>query len=167
MGWHCLRPSDFEYTQEMDVFDLFQVNLYHGWVIDPENSQLSEVALFCCAFLLSFLPSLYFSRQIESERKSTWICGSIRNIPLSLSRPCAQVVGSKGYNQLVEMAVEASSVLSARESVDFCALVFAATSVISVVPSCCGCAFFGFVIVVVGFRVVVVVIPCCWGWCWS
>ena len=62
------RPSDFEYTQEMDVFDLFQVNLYHGWVIDPENSQLSEV------------------------------------------------VGSKGYNQLVEMAVEASSVLSAREN---------------------------------------------------
>ena len=33
-------PSDFEYTQEMAVFDLLGINLYHGWVIDPTDDRL-------------------------------------------------------------------------------------------------------------------------------
>lgn len=32
--------SDFEYTREMDIFDLFSINLYHGWLIDPQDSEL-------------------------------------------------------------------------------------------------------------------------------
>jgi hypothetical protein len=28
---------DFEYTRELDIFDLFSVNLYHGWLIDPQQ----------------------------------------------------------------------------------------------------------------------------------
>ena len=30
------RVQDFEYTKELCVFDVVRVNLYHGWVVDPE-----------------------------------------------------------------------------------------------------------------------------------
>jgi ubiquitin carboxyl-terminal hydrolase MINDY-1/2 len=28
---------EFEYTRELDIFDLFQIGLYHGWLIDPQQ----------------------------------------------------------------------------------------------------------------------------------
>ena len=28
--------SDFEYTKECIVFDLFNIALYHGWLVDPQ-----------------------------------------------------------------------------------------------------------------------------------
>jgi hypothetical protein len=34
--------SSFEYTPELDAFDLFFVNLYHGWLIDPEQKEMHE-----------------------------------------------------------------------------------------------------------------------------
>ncbi|CAF0866082.1 unnamed protein product [Brachionus calyciflorus] len=34
--------SDFEYTKEMDIFDLFSINLYHGWLIDPQQKELFQ-----------------------------------------------------------------------------------------------------------------------------
>lgn len=30
--------TSFEYTQEFDVFDIFGISLYHGWVIDPQDT---------------------------------------------------------------------------------------------------------------------------------
>lgn len=30
--------SDFEYTPECIVFDLLNVPLYHGWLVDPQVS---------------------------------------------------------------------------------------------------------------------------------
>jgi hypothetical protein len=30
----------FEYTSELDIFDLFGVTLYHGWLIDPAQEDL-------------------------------------------------------------------------------------------------------------------------------
>ena len=32
----------FEYTSELDIFDLFGINLYHGWLIDPQQQELFE-----------------------------------------------------------------------------------------------------------------------------
>lgn len=29
--------THFEYTKEIEIFDLFSINLYHGWLIDPEQ----------------------------------------------------------------------------------------------------------------------------------
>ncbi len=34
--------TNFEYTPELDMFDLFFVNLYHGWLIDPEQKEMYE-----------------------------------------------------------------------------------------------------------------------------
>lgn len=31
--------TSFEYTREMDIFDLFSLGLYHGWLIDPEQTE--------------------------------------------------------------------------------------------------------------------------------
>ena len=39
------RVDQFEYTQECIVFDLLNIRLYHGWLVDPENCQeLSAVS---------------------------------------------------------------------------------------------------------------------------
>ncbi|RNA13937.1 FAM63A isoform X1 [Brachionus plicatilis] len=34
--------SDFEYTREMDIFDIFAISLYHGWLIDPEQTEFYQ-----------------------------------------------------------------------------------------------------------------------------
>jgi hypothetical protein len=31
------RVKDFEYTPECIVFDLLGIQLYHGWLVDPQN----------------------------------------------------------------------------------------------------------------------------------
>lgn len=36
------RVKDFEYTPECIIFDLLGISLYHGWLVDPQNSE--EVA---------------------------------------------------------------------------------------------------------------------------
>lgn len=32
--------KQFEYTRELDTFDLFAIQLYHGWLIDPQQVEL-------------------------------------------------------------------------------------------------------------------------------
>ena len=33
---------EFEYTRELEIFDVFNVALYHGWLIDPQQHELYE-----------------------------------------------------------------------------------------------------------------------------
>lgn len=35
-----LSVSDFEYTPECIIFDLLQIPLYHGWLIDPQSTNV-------------------------------------------------------------------------------------------------------------------------------
>ena len=37
--WLIPSVTLFEYTEEMAVFDLLGINLYHGWLIDPAVDQ--------------------------------------------------------------------------------------------------------------------------------
>ena len=39
----CCSVSGFEFTRETGLFDLVGVPLYHGWVVDPQNSQYCHV----------------------------------------------------------------------------------------------------------------------------
>ena len=32
--------QDFEYTPECIIFDLLNISLYHGWLVDPQVSSL-------------------------------------------------------------------------------------------------------------------------------
>lgn len=38
---------DFEYTSESIIFDLLQISLYHGWLVDPQNSAEVEAVGKC------------------------------------------------------------------------------------------------------------------------
>ena len=31
--------KDFEYTSECGIFDLFNIDLYHGWLVDPQQEE--------------------------------------------------------------------------------------------------------------------------------
>lgn len=39
--------SDFEYTPELIVFDLLQIPLYHGWLLDPESIEVASAVGSC------------------------------------------------------------------------------------------------------------------------
>merc|ERR1711907_215151 len=36
-------PTDFEYTKECIVFDLLSIDLLHGWLIDPQDTETARV----------------------------------------------------------------------------------------------------------------------------
>ena len=35
--------SDFEYTRELNIFDMFHINLYHGWLVDPQQVEIASI----------------------------------------------------------------------------------------------------------------------------
>jgi hypothetical protein len=35
--------GEFEHTKERNVFDLFNINLFHGWLVDPQQMDIIEV----------------------------------------------------------------------------------------------------------------------------
>lgn len=39
--------ADFEYTPELIVFDLLQIPLYHGWLLDPESVEVASAVGTC------------------------------------------------------------------------------------------------------------------------
>ncbi|PIK39179.1 hypothetical protein BSL78_23978 [Apostichopus japonicus] len=39
--------GDFEYTQECLIFDLVNISLYHGWLYDPQNTELISAVGTC------------------------------------------------------------------------------------------------------------------------
>lgn len=41
------RIQDFEYTPECIIFDLLRIPLYHGWLVDPQDSRTVEAVGNC------------------------------------------------------------------------------------------------------------------------
>ena len=39
--------SGFEFTSESGLFDLFDVALYHGWLVDPQDKETYQVVSHC------------------------------------------------------------------------------------------------------------------------
>lgn len=35
--------NEFEYTRELNIFDMFNINIYHGWLIDPQMKEIFEL----------------------------------------------------------------------------------------------------------------------------
>lgn len=73
--------SDFEYTPECIVFDLLDIPLYHGWLVDPQVRQQNNVVI--CE-----LNSVH-SQHIVFQ-----------------SPEVVSAVGKLSYNQLVEKIIE-------------------------------------------------------------
>lgn len=36
------KINDFEFTRECAIFDLFDIGLYHGWIVDPQDTETAE-----------------------------------------------------------------------------------------------------------------------------
>ena len=93
----CDGISGFEYTSEMDVFDLLRVRLVHGWCVDPENkecfeclksisyNQLIEKVIMhkCNEDKQSSLPEEKSSKQSSSSHSSSTNSSQSSNIVLS------------------------------------------------------------------------------------
>lgn len=43
--------SDFEYTPECIVFDLLNVPLYHGWLVDPQVRAIAVKSTLCVEWI--------------------------------------------------------------------------------------------------------------------
>lgn len=35
--------NDFEFTSALNIFDLFKIPLFHGWVLDPQDVRLKSI----------------------------------------------------------------------------------------------------------------------------
>ncbi len=35
--------DEFEYTRELNIFDMFNINIYHGWLIDPQMKEIFDL----------------------------------------------------------------------------------------------------------------------------
>lgn len=35
--------DQFEYTNELNIFDIFRIKLYHGWLIDPQQTDIASI----------------------------------------------------------------------------------------------------------------------------
>lgn len=46
------RIQDFEYTPECIIFDLLGIPLYHGWLVDPQDTKTVEAVGNCSYNLL-------------------------------------------------------------------------------------------------------------------
>ncbi|WJZ82317.1 hypothetical protein VitviT2T_002086 [Vitis vinifera] len=65
------RIGDFEFTRECAIFDLLDIPLYHGWIVDPQDSETANaIGSKSYNALVGELVALD-SRNMEGEPKST------------------------------------------------------------------------------------------------
>jgi len=57
----------FEYTRECVIFDLFNIQLYHGWVIDPQNSELQKIVNSNASSYNQLVEKMIHQRQSNKE----------------------------------------------------------------------------------------------------
>jgi len=50
------RINDFEFTRECAIFDLLDIGLYHGWIVDPQVINFLEA--FGLRFKEYFFPRM-------------------------------------------------------------------------------------------------------------
>uniref|UniRef100_A0A8C7QQV7 Ubiquitin carboxyl-terminal hydrolase n=1 Tax=Oncorhynchus mykiss TaxID=8022 RepID=A0A8C7QQV7_ONCMY len=85
--------SDFEYTPECIAFDLLDIPLYHGWLVDPQVSDNVE-HVKVKALLSQLMPQIpCFGHQFQ-------------NIFFLQSPEMVAAVGKLSYNQLVEKIID-------------------------------------------------------------
>ncbi|KAJ6714548.1 NF-E2 INDUCIBLE PROTEIN [Salix viminalis] len=76
------RIDDFEFTRECAIFDLLDIPLYHGWIVDPQ-----------------LLSSKIFAVYVEPMDNCYFALGSVLD-QIYLDCDIANAIGSKSYNTL-------------------------------------------------------------------
>nr|GMD96016.1 ubiquitin carboxyl-terminal hydrolase MINDY-2 [Ipomoea batatas] len=65
------RIDDFEFTRECAIFDLLDIPLYHGWIVDPQDHDTADaIGLKSYNTLMGELVALE-TEQMESEHKKS------------------------------------------------------------------------------------------------
>lgn len=57
----------FEYTRECIIFDLLDIQLYHGWVIDPQNTELEKIINSNASSYNQLVEKMIHQRQSNQE----------------------------------------------------------------------------------------------------
>lgn len=72
--------ESFEFTSESGIFDLFQVSLYHGWLVDPQNERTYDV-----------VSKMSYNRLVEMiiNNQASADPVDVQNGELQPSSPCA------------------------------------------------------------------------------
>lgn len=92
-----LRVDAFEYTQELDAFNMLGVSLYHGWLVDEQDAMMVRFFffVFCAWFLLA--------RAVDFEHSVRFLCLMVEQ---------SEVIGNQSYNQLVEKVITYKAITS-------------------------------------------------------
>lgn len=67
-----ISVSGFEFTQEMSIFDLLGVHLYHGWLADPSDPLTHTVVTpFSYNQLVEFAINNFSSSDCQKQQEGT------------------------------------------------------------------------------------------------
>ncbi|KAL0324372.1 UNVERIFIED_CONTAM: Ubiquitin carboxyl-terminal hydrolase MINDY-1, partial [Sesamum calycinum] len=121
------RIDDFEFTPECAIFDLLDIPLYHGWIVDPQAVYVS--------FVLGFEIVFCYFMKISKDLLETY------QVKYLQDHETADAISSKSYNTLMGELVSLETQIMESEqknnpeedSVDFVAATTAALGV----PSPC------------------------------
>ena len=70
----CFSVSGFEFTSESGLFDLLDVALYHGWVVDPQDENTYNVVSRYSYNQLAEMVVSKSNSEDESERRNGKCC---------------------------------------------------------------------------------------------
>ncbi|VDO86782.1 unnamed protein product [Schistosoma margrebowiei] len=74
---YFISVADFEYTPTLSLFDLFNIHIYHGWLVDPDEHDLAAtVGNRTYNQLTEELLRLESSDNYEDLKRSKWDIGS-------------------------------------------------------------------------------------------
>ena len=57
----------FEYTRECVIFDLLNIRLFHGWVVDPQDAPLRKIVETDAPSYNQLVEKMIRQRQSDSE----------------------------------------------------------------------------------------------------
>jgi len=67
MFFFCFSVDKFEYTRECIIFDLLNIQLFHGWVIDPQDIELQMIVTADAPSYNQLVEKMIRQRQSERE----------------------------------------------------------------------------------------------------
>ena len=78
--------QSFEFTSESGIFDLFQVPLYHGWLVDPQDRHTYDVV---CTLSYNQLVEMIINNQNSADpiniQNGAWVAHLLHCYFMSVS----------------------------------------------------------------------------------
>jgi ubiquitin carboxyl-terminal hydrolase MINDY-1/2 len=68
MSQYYFSVDKFEYTPECIIFDLLNIHLYHGWIIDPQDTDLQMIIDGHASSYNQLVEKMIQQRQSENDQ---------------------------------------------------------------------------------------------------